>query len=334
MNKIPTIEQAQNALAKFLWTSFNSTELMIFLNGSVRDPNFTASLPSGDAPLQTIAWSAVRALARRNLLEKEFFIDLRMERPSFSKTINQIEEMFRQSSPPSNQQIPQTWVHTTTDDQHFAGRKSDLRRLDRWASDSSVKIIAVTGFGGMGKTSLVGHWLRGTEGWRHREELLGLLVWSFYADRSTDRLLTNLIDLANSIGIGTATETTINPNSLDFAIRGKVYGENNSTSGKASTGLDVIHGEISTESKAQSKNRPSSEDPASNTVLVKERASIDLLSEGKKLISNYPFLIVLDGLEVVQENRLAEATQQYGNFSTTGFVSYSWDFVDMAAMEV
>lgn len=83
------------------------------------------------------------------------------------------------------------WVHETTNDDIYVERSDSLERLDRWARDSQVGVVAVTGMGGLGKTSLIGHWLKDKKGWRQRSSRV-LFYWSFYNNRSVDDLLREL----------------------------------------------------------------------------------------------------------------------------------------------
>jgi tetratricopeptide (TPR) repeat protein len=83
--------------------------------------------------------------------------------------------------------VPERWTHDTTEDELFTGRKDALLKLTRWAADPEVKVIAVIGMGGLGKTSLVGHWLRQAGGERVRR-YAGLFFWSFYAERDVGAL--------------------------------------------------------------------------------------------------------------------------------------------------
>jgi len=78
--------------------------------------------------------------------------------------------------------MAERWVHETTEDERFTGRTAALERLDRWCADPAVRVIGVTGMGGLGKTSLIGHWLKQKHGARGRP-LAGLFFLSFYADR-------------------------------------------------------------------------------------------------------------------------------------------------------
>jgi tetratricopeptide (TPR) repeat protein len=96
---------------------------------------------------------------------------------------------------PVGSRIPQCWVHETTDDDFYVGRTDSFRRLDCWAADQNVRLIAVTGLGGLGKTSLVGRWIKhaGGDAWRNFD---GVFFWSFYGDRSVRAFLNALLAFA------------------------------------------------------------------------------------------------------------------------------------------
>lgn len=79
--------------------------------------------------------------------------------------------------------MAERWMHETTEDERFTGRTGALERLDRWCADPAVRVIGVTGMGGLGKTSLIGHWLKQGNGARGRP-FACLFFWSFYADRN------------------------------------------------------------------------------------------------------------------------------------------------------
>ena len=87
---------------------------------------------------------------------------------------------------------PSRWVHETTEDPQYRGRRDALDRFHRWCADPSVRLVAVIGFGGLGKTALVGHWLKSEQGWRHRP-FDGLLFWSFYNERNVTAFLATLV---------------------------------------------------------------------------------------------------------------------------------------------
>jgi hypothetical protein len=74
---------------------------------------------------------------------------------------------------------------------HFTGRGEELARLTRWAADGNVKLIAVTAWGGAGKTSLVARWLH--ENVKSlKPGIQGVFAWSFYTDPSVQHWATAL----------------------------------------------------------------------------------------------------------------------------------------------
>ncbi|MGH8903415.1 MAG: SIR2 family protein [Egibacteraceae bacterium] len=96
---------------------------------------------------------------------------------------------------PQAPSTPQRWVHETTEDERYTEPAHALDRLDRWAADLSVRAIAVTGIGGLGKTALLGHWLK-RKGGASRRPNQGLFGWSFNADRSVEAFLDALLGFA------------------------------------------------------------------------------------------------------------------------------------------
>jgi tetratricopeptide (TPR) repeat protein len=86
--------------------------------------------------------------------------------------------------------VPAQFVHETTEDEKFTGRADALARLDRWAADPSVRLIAITAIGGLGKTALIGRWLR------QARQCEGLFFWSFYRDREAQRFFEALLAFA------------------------------------------------------------------------------------------------------------------------------------------
>jgi tetratricopeptide (TPR) repeat protein len=87
---------------------------------------------------------------------------------------------------------PQLWVHDTTEDDRYTEPGEALSRLDRWAADPRVRAVAVTGIGGLGKTALIGYWLKQRHGAATRPAR-GLLGWSFGVDRQVERFFAALV---------------------------------------------------------------------------------------------------------------------------------------------
>jgi tetratricopeptide (TPR) repeat protein len=97
------------------------------------------------------------------------------------------------TAPPRS--LVQRWVHDTSEDDRYVEPADALARLDRWAADPQVRAIAVTGIGGLGKTALLGHWLK-HRGGTTRRQVAGLLVWSCNTDRDPTHFRDALISFA------------------------------------------------------------------------------------------------------------------------------------------
>jgi hypothetical protein len=95
----------------------------------------------------------------------------------------------------SLEHVAQSWAHESTEDENFTGRSEDLGKLDRFSADPDVRVVAVTGMGGLGKTSLVGHWLK-TRASTMRRGIKGIMFWSIYADRDVRKLFQAIIRFA------------------------------------------------------------------------------------------------------------------------------------------
>jgi tetratricopeptide (TPR) repeat protein len=89
--------------------------------------------------------------------------------------------------------IRERFVHETTEDEKFTGRRDMLARLDAWAADPGVRLIAISALGGLGKTALLGKWLRTGD---HRRQ--GVFFWSFYRERETASMLGALKEFAQA----------------------------------------------------------------------------------------------------------------------------------------
>lgn len=93
-------------------------------------------------------------------------------------------------SPSPERQVAMEFVHESTDDQLFTGRDAVLERLDGWSADADVRLVGISAIGGLGKTALLGHWLK-SSGAAHGAE--GIFFWSYYRDTSTDNMLRALL---------------------------------------------------------------------------------------------------------------------------------------------
>jgi tetratricopeptide (TPR) repeat protein len=94
------------------------------------------------------------------------------------------------SAPPAAE-VRQRFIHETTEDEKFTGRLDVLERLNAWAADPDVRLIGISALGGLGKTALLGKWLRSGA---HRRQ--GVFFWSFYRDRDTAAMRTALDEFA------------------------------------------------------------------------------------------------------------------------------------------
>ena len=84
----------------------------------------------------------------------------------------------------------------------FTGRGDELARLDRWSSDASVRLVAVTAWGGAGKTALVTHWVNQ----RNRPRVSGVFGWSFYINPSGEEWAKGLLSWADrTLGLHVST---------------------------------------------------------------------------------------------------------------------------------
>src|ERR1017187_4127231 len=97
--------------------------------------------------------------------------------------------------PAPTAKVRQRFVHETTEDEKFTGRLDMLARCNAWAADPGVRLIGISALGGLGKTALLGKWLRSGA---HRRQ--GVFFWSFYRDRDTDAMLKALAKFAPGPG--------------------------------------------------------------------------------------------------------------------------------------
>jgi tetratricopeptide (TPR) repeat protein len=91
--------------------------------------------------------------------------------------------------------VHERWVHDAPANVHYIGRETDLGDLDRLAKDAKVRVVAVTGMAGLGKTALIVNWLKKYGGAETRQ-VKGLFYWSFYANRGVADFLAKLIEFA------------------------------------------------------------------------------------------------------------------------------------------
>lgn len=86
------------------------------------------------------------------------------------------------------------YVHALPPARFFTGREAELGRLERWMDGTSKhpRVIALTGLGGSGKTSLVERFLQHCAD-SGSPQPFGLFVWSFYEDTRTEGFLEQAI---------------------------------------------------------------------------------------------------------------------------------------------
>lgn len=282
MSVTDIVEQVQARLAKLLMRSFGSAELRAFVRFGRGGEALACELPGPEVPLSQLAHAVIEILERRGLLNEEFFACLRTERPEHKHEVDEIERALsqalvhardrptlasserpfmpaRQPELPWPDEVPvDLWAHLTTEDDLYTGRDHDIQTLGRWASAPDVKAIAVTGFGGLGKTALVGQWINHAGGRTCRSGLEGMFGWSFYSDRHVPTFFASLLDYARRRGL----------------------------------------------------------EPSSNKHPEANRIA-PLGSRVSTLLRHHSLLLVLDGLEVLQEDFTGQAAN-YGKFLDAG----------------
>lgn len=99
---------------------------------------------------------------------------------------------------PVNGEVHQQWCHETTNDEDYVPRQAQLDTLDAWSDDKATKVIAATGIGGQGKTSLVGYWAKQGNALSLRN-YDGLFYWSFYNEPTVSVFLDSLLATVSSV---------------------------------------------------------------------------------------------------------------------------------------
>ena len=106
--------------------------------------------------------------------------------------------------PAPARRVPIAWEPSPEGAEQFTGRAEELARLTRWAADPGVRLVAVTAWGGAGKTALVTHWAL-EAGWAEsRSEIQGVFAWSFYAFPDASHWASTLLYWAHQQGFGMA----------------------------------------------------------------------------------------------------------------------------------
>ena len=110
--------------------------------------------------------------------------------------------------------------HETTDDDLYTGREQDVERLNKWFDDPTVNAIALIGMGGLGKTSLIGFWLKRCILPRVGSECRGVFFWSFYGNKS----LVQFIDvLARFLSISSTLASQVKVDRVLHVLSTKRY---------------------------------------------------------------------------------------------------------------
>jgi tetratricopeptide (TPR) repeat protein len=97
------------------------------------------------------------------------------------------------STTPTTPAPPILFFHPATNDDCYSRREKELKWLDDCAKDAGIRIATVTGQGGLGKTSLVGHWIEKHRGWQHRA-FRGVFFYSFYSNRDAKAFFTAFLN--------------------------------------------------------------------------------------------------------------------------------------------
>ena len=121
------------------------------------------------------------------------WMQMLVEKYSTSTSSQTVEEI--KPHPASLQikdELHDKYIHKPTDDVNFKGRVQDFATLNRWANDPDTRMIAITGIGGQGKTSMTGRWLK-----QERTESLAqmpVFYWSFYDDLDVEKYLEQVVE--------------------------------------------------------------------------------------------------------------------------------------------
>jgi tetratricopeptide (TPR) repeat protein len=119
------------------------------------------------------------------ILERLALLNERMAESAASPLPQPVPSSPSLPSSPSSSFPPILFFHAATNDAFYSRRERELDWLDTCAKDKGIRIATVTGIGGLGKTSLVGHWIDVRKGWQHRA-FRGVFFYSFYSDREAE----------------------------------------------------------------------------------------------------------------------------------------------------
>jgi hypothetical protein len=185
--------RAIRALRMSIDTARDEIARLRLLNAKFGDGRVPGVLPNAgylDATKRTVEQCAELILGRHALLVE--------------RMAGEIAPALAQASgapvlpiPPTYNLTPEKvlFFHPATNDSLYSHRERELDWLDNCAKDARIRIATVTGIGGLGKTSLIGHWIDVSKGWQHRG-FRGVFFYSFYSDRDPQHFFEALIDFA------------------------------------------------------------------------------------------------------------------------------------------
>gem|GEM_PF-4430504 len=150
---------------------------------------FIVRFGPGNVPgvLENTGW-----LDGANLSAEEIANDI-LERLRLLKTRLGSREPDAEDPSPPAASLPIRFVQQPTNDDRYSRRENELQWLDECARDKAIRIATVTGQGGLGKTSLVGHWIEKHRGWQHRP-FRGVFFYSFYSNRDPKAFFAALLE--------------------------------------------------------------------------------------------------------------------------------------------
>ncbi|MFH1564062.1 MAG: tetratricopeptide repeat protein [Nitrospirota bacterium] len=83
-------------------------------------------------------------------------------------------------------------IHITESEPNWVGRKEELTRLNQCYQAKEIKIVALVGWGGFGKTTIARKWYEMLS--KNNIQPDGIFGWSFYKNRSQDAFLEASLD--------------------------------------------------------------------------------------------------------------------------------------------